>query len=351
MRRELFCLLGLLLVAGQALRLPAQDVRIPSPVAPGYQPPPSALPYTSQGTVVAPPAIYPPALPPAAPFDPYAQPAQYVTTPAPPPTAVPYATAPAPPPISFPSLPDSWGGFYAGFEGTVLEARTGALSLPASTITLDSAAPIAIDSFDFQPDFDFEFSPRVWAGYKGAAGFGIRGRWWWYDHSGAGSFNIEDLPVGDAVDLDGIAPADSLALSLGSDLRFNVIDLEATQDGEFHNWDFQVAGGVRYAKIDYDLNGHIVGTINQGVVSSDFDGNLVAKSDFSGVGPTIAFSGRATRVLSGRARVFDDAADVVSVRRLEVELRDERHGSRHQRAAPRHQFRRLDPIVGGADRL
>lgn len=246
------------------------------------------------------------------PFDPYAQPAQYVAPapPPPPPPAVPYTTpAPAAAPwLTLPTLSPSWGGLYAGFEGTILEPRVGSVVFPASSITLDGV-PLPIESFTFEPDYDFELSPRVWVGYKGVAGFGIRGRWWYFDHSGAGNFDIEDLPEGAMVDLDGdMLLDDSLALSLHSDLRMNVIDLEGTQDGQFHNWDFQVSGGVRYAKIDYDLIGTITGSIDPPPAPPEFTHTLSALSEFEGFGPTIGVSGRRPFV------AFDGLAFLVNVR-------------------------------------
>lgn len=300
----------------------------PPPATSPFQPPPSTYPYTSPPTFsTAPPAatFQPPAMPPATqpqamqnlvgdaqryglPFDPYAQPAQYVGPAVPPPPApapygTPYTTTPPPasaPLFSFPALSPSWGGFYAGFEATILEARVGAISFPHSSVTLDGvvldnmpASEPDVESVNFVPDFDFEFSPRVWAGYKGAAGFGVRGRWWYYDHSGGGNFDISRLPEGAMVDLDGDGMMDdALALSLRSDLKMNVIDLEGTQDGQFHNWDFQVAGGVRYARIDYDQIGTISGSFDGGLTPPDFTYQVLALSEFSGVGPTIGFYGR-----------------------------------------------------------
>jgi hypothetical protein len=234
------------------------------------------------------------------PFDPYAQPAQYVGPPPPaPPAAVPYATTAPPPAWSLPGLPTSWGGFYAGVEGTILEARTGTLSFPQADVTLGGitlgddgpGGEPDIESLNFQPDFDFEIAPRVWAGYKGAAGFGVRGRWWYYKHAGAGNFDIEDLEEGDPIDLDGDGADDILNLSLRTELRMNVIDLEGTQDGQFHNWDFQVAGGVRFARIDYDLTGTITGAFDA-PPPPEFSHQISALSDFKGVGPTIGLSGR-----------------------------------------------------------
>jgi hypothetical protein len=307
----------------------------------GVQPPPSSLPYTtppvqtyvSPGvapyTSTPPPTFAPPTMsattqPQAVqnlvgdaqryglPFDPYAQPAQYVG-PAVPPPAVPY-NAPytaSPPPVatspgfSFPALSPSWGGFYAGFDATILEARVGG----ASIVTLGEfpvgmgPVDVPITSLEFDPDYDLEFSPRVWGGYKGAAGFGVRGRWWWYDHGSGGRFAFNPLEVGVAEPVDttgdGVADVNVIldSATLRSNLTLNSIDLEGTQDGNFHNWDFQIAGGVRYAKIEYDMIGSIAGNIEDPIGElpagfEPFTDTISAASEFSGVGPTIALAGR-----------------------------------------------------------
>jgi hypothetical protein len=247
------------------------------------------------------------------PFDPYAQPAQYVSpVVTPPPPAAPYATpytATPPPPtapaFSFPALSPSWGGFYIGAEGTILEARVGG----ASIVTLGEfpvgMAPVdvPITSLEFDPDYDLEFSPRVWGGYKGAAGFGVRGRWWFYDHGSGGNFAFNPLEVGvpEPVDTtgDGVADVNVIldSATLRSNLQLNSIDLEGTQDGNFHNWDFQIAGGVRWAKIEYDMIGSIAGDIEDPIGELEagfepFTDTISALSEFQGVGPTIALAGR-----------------------------------------------------------
>jgi hypothetical protein len=363
MRRN-FTYTAVLMVLAQQVLAPiavAQIQRFPSAVEPapgtGGTLPNSTLPYTNPGTApytttvspgVAPytssppqtfasppPSSFSPALPPAAqpqamqnligdtqrfgmPFDPYAQPAQYVGAPvpppvtpygAPPPYAAPYTATPPPPAAgtgySFPALSPSWGGFYIGAEGTILEARVGGASIVSLGEFPLGLAPVnvPITSLEFDPDYDLEFSPRVWGGYKGAAGFGVRGRWWWYDHGSGGNFEFNPLEVGVPfpVDTDGMAGADANVIlesaSLRSNLTLNSIDLEGTQDGNFHNWDFQIAGGVRYAKIEYDMIGSITGNIEEPIgelpaTFEPFSDTISARSEFSGVGPTIALAGR-----------------------------------------------------------
>jgi hypothetical protein len=338
MRRHLVqaAVLGLVAHAFSAPFAAAQRVQFPTPTAPlpgtaTYQPPPSTYPYTTPAAAIPvgppTPTFSAPALPPTSqpqamqnlvgdaqryglPFDPYAQPAQYVSPAAPPPAAVPYTPAPPPaaaPPIGLPALPTSWGGFYIGAEGTILEARVGGASiLSLGDFPLVPGPPpveVPVTSLEFDPDYDLEFSPRVWGGYKGAAGFGVRGRWWFYDHGSSGTFAFNPLEVGVPfpVDTDGMGGADANVIlesaTLRSNLTLNSIDLEGTQDGNFHNWDFQIAGGVRYAKIEYDMIGTIAGDIEEPIGEPEgsfepFSDTISALSEFEGVGPTIALAGR-----------------------------------------------------------
>jgi hypothetical protein len=278
----------------------AQRVQFPSTV-PGAVPPATAYPATPAPALNSFPA-----------YDPYANPAlgsppADIPYAAPPPAyGVPY-TAPAPAPIattpamqmpSFQWVQDAAvgiprGGFYGGFDGTILEARPGGTTI----LTLNG---IAIDgnnipaaALEFNPDYDYEFAPRVFGGYKGPGGLGIRGRWWYYDHASSGNFTIVGLQDGAAAegfDID-------LSTSLSTNLYVNSIDLEATQDGKFHNWDIQLAGGVRYAEVEYGLNGRAFGTIQDidpppPPPPVDFDVGISTNTQFEGVGPTIALAAR-----------------------------------------------------------
>jgi hypothetical protein len=280
----------------------AQRVQFPTTV-PGVAPPATAYPAT--------PA---PALGNYSAYDPYANPAlgsppADIPYAAPPPAyGVPY-TPPAPVPapavtqplIQMPSF--QWmqnsstaiatGGFYGGFDGTILEARPGGTTI----LTLNGVAidgnNIPAAALEFNPDYDYEFAPRVFGGYKGCGGLGIRGRWWYYDHSSTGNFTINGLAAGAAAE----GFAIDLATTLDTNLYVNSIDLEATQDGRFHNWDIQLAGGVRYAEVEYGLNGRAFGTIQDidplpPPPPEPFDIGLSTSTEFEGVGPTVALAAR-----------------------------------------------------------
>jgi hypothetical protein len=300
---------------GQNVQLPTAGNASQTQANIPYPPPVASSPSTSYplGGYAAPAPIPPPVQDQAVqnlvgdaqrfglPFDPYVQPTQYVA-PGPPPAVV-LPPGPVAPLMPFPSIYTYWGGCYGGFEATILEARAGSTTvLLSNDFPVDPPDPLdevelPISSFDFHTDYDLEFSPRVWLGYKGCSGLGVRLRWWYYDHSGAGEFEFNGLTEGEEIFLpnegeDVIVDVDS---TLRTDLRVNSIDLEGTQDGQFHNWDFQIAGGVRYAKIDYDQVAEIEGEVDYVLEPPDdfeFEETISAISEFEGVGPTIALAGR-----------------------------------------------------------
>jgi hypothetical protein len=230
------------------------------------------------------------------PLDPYAQPGQY----APPIQSVVLPPGPPAPLPPYPIVTTHWGGAYAGFEAAILAARVGSSSVLLSDnlpVNVEPTFPIdelPVNSLDFHPDFDLEFSPRVWVGYKGPGGWGVRARWWHYDHAGAGIFELGGLPLDEDFEFEGEDLNVTLASTLATELKIDSIDLEGTQDGEFHNWDFQVAGGVRYARIDFDQIATIDGvvTVLDPEDDSEFSDTFSAFSEFKGVGPTIAVAAR-----------------------------------------------------------
>ncbi|MCA9155041.1 MAG: hypothetical protein KDA55_17480 [Planctomycetales bacterium] len=150
-------------------------------------------------------------------------------------------------------------GFYAAVEIAVLEAHIGTVRVAGANLT---------------PDFDYEATPRVIIGYENVYGFGVRARYFDYDHAASGVSIIGGLVGG---------------LTLG--LEVEAIDLEATQRTEFCSWDMTVAGGLRYGKLGAAI---------------DVPGLGVAAT-FEGVGPTVAlearrFAGNSGIALFGKTR-------------------------------------------------
>lgn len=153
---------------------------------------------------------------------------------------------------------------YAGFELAILQPHLGNLS-----------AGTDFGNFRLAPKFESEASPRIWLGAYNCDGFGGRVRYWQFDHDATG-----ESVLGDLFDFV-VFPADG---TFSLDLNVQAVDFEMTQSGTFCSWDLEVAGGIRYGKLELGAN-----------VVSEFRGNRRLdglKVGFEGVGPTVAMAAR-----------------------------------------------------------
>lgn len=138
------------------------------------------------------------------------------------------------------------------------------------------------------PNYDFDIAPRAWAGYQGPGGLGVRARGMYFRTTG----NSANVPP--ATIPTGLLFLASTEANVATEFKMNVYDLEVTQEGRFSNWELQLSGGARYARLDFDRN------INATVSNAMFVNpptlllgiSGTRSSDFWGIGPTIAFSGR-----------------------------------------------------------
>ncbi len=130
------------------------------------------------------------------------------------------------------------------------------------------------------PNYDLTFSTRFIVGYQGPEGFGLRARWWHFDKGADAS--VRSL-------------LNQAALTSGStSLTVDAIDLEATQDGRFHNWAYLMSGGVRFTQLKFGYE-FIIDDDNDppdGNLDSATDTNGIFNSSYSHVGPTISLSAR-----------------------------------------------------------
>jgi hypothetical protein len=135
---------------------------------------------------------------------------------------------------------------------------------------------------DFNQDFgyDLQAAPFVWLGYVGCSGFGVRARWFEFDHA-------SDVRQNNAVGILAGGPGQLLSFTGGQDLRFqsdlnlDVWDIEATQSIDVGCTTWIASAGLRYLHIAQHYN--VFNSATPGFVSSH---------NFNGAGPTIALEGR-----------------------------------------------------------
>jgi hypothetical protein len=143
-------------------------------------------------------------------------------------------------------------GIIAGVEMPLLKAHYGACGVDV---------PGLFQLPEMTPSFDHETTPRFWLGVKSCDGLAMRFRYWEYDHSAS----AVDVPNRYYVDMG---------------LEAGTFDFEIAQTADFCNWQFEIGGGARWAKIDDDI--HL-----------DYDGDPVSWSrSFEGGGPTFAVAVR-----------------------------------------------------------
>jgi hypothetical protein len=134
-----------------------------------------------------------------------------------------------------------------------------------------------------QVDFShrLEVAPSVWLGYVSERGWGMRGRWFQFDHAAAASYGaapgetitgISPLNVGRA-------PVNG-AVAATSNLAVNVFDFQGTCTLESAKWSHLVAFGVRYTHMSQDYRA----TLSD--VNTRLD--LTSGHNFNGAGPSFA---------------------------------------------------------------
>jgi len=157
------------------------------------------------------------------------------------------------------------GGVYAGVELALLKPHfdTG--------IENDIEADGFVDPNN--ASFDYEATPRFYAGYRNCDGLGIRARYWTFDQAvtlenpdGPGNFFINGIDA-------------------------TSVDLEVTQLVCWGPLQMNFAGGVRYGKFEHN---------GAEIDDEDID---IFHNDFEGWGPTLAMEGRRPIGCSGLALV------------------------------------------------
>lgn len=155
--------------------------------------------------------------------------------------------------------------------------------------SIRNAAGTRQSNFDF--DWDYEIAPQFWVGYTGASGLGVRGSFWFFDHTTrSAAVNDGTLVIQSAAPL-GLSDVSAQAgdqVAAQHRLRFEVWDLEVTQTlGNNSIWAGLLSAGIRYVHIAQDYRftdsntnaGGIPDVVNYG-------------HNFHGFGPTAAFQAR-----------------------------------------------------------
>ncbi len=190
--------------------------------------------------------------------------------------------------------------FFVAFESTFLKPRYE--NNVAFTVTESDAAATFESITDTEFDYDLEFSPRVFIGWRRDDGVGLRATWWRFEEAAslaaanppANGFGSITHPDFGGVDISSVDPTDTFAA--GADLTAYTIDLEATKETRFYGWDVGVAGGVRYA---YAEQGYIAQLTDQNQLLL---GSIDFRQQIEGFGPTLSLS--AARELAYRIDVF-----------------------------------------------
>lgn len=119
-----------------------------------------------------------------------------------------------------------------------------------------------IDDFE-APSNDLEVSTRVWLSYVGESGFGVRTRWFQYEHT---------LQAGT-----GFAPDDDFPAEGRNHLKVYAVDLEFMQQFELGCWTTNAGAGIRAGGVTRRNTVDIV------------DANLILTqtSRFEGIGPSV----------------------------------------------------------------
>ncbi len=153
--------------------------------------------------------------------------------------------------------------WYTGVDLAVLKPHVGSVG----------AAFLDHPRVDITPEYDFEVAPRIWLGWENPECLGVRARYWTIDANATQTY-AHSLPILDA-DI----------LGTQTSLEAQAFDVEATQSLGLGRLQVQVAGGVRYAKMETGLS-----VFGEGDNAAPFNAGI--GMDFEGFGPTVGIGCR-----------------------------------------------------------
>ncbi len=179
-------------------------------------------------------------------------------------------------------------GWYGGAEAALLRPYFN--NNPAYlAYTLSTAS---ISSAEFSPAY--EASPRIWLGYVGQCGLGVRVGYWQYDQSASAPPAAQtgtDVQYS-APGITSAVPAITLGamqtdvpgdtITVGEHLHMYTLDAEVTQCLQICCWNFVFGGGLRDASVHLGRESVFVQAGNTGPFE---DTNI--DNNFDGIGPAV----------------------------------------------------------------
>ena len=148
-------------------------------------------------------------------------------------------------------------------------------------------------------EFDWSgvLSPHVWLGVQGSSGFGLRGRFWWFDDDQTINYVV---PTGNSAFSPQIFGqqrewTQGANIFAQHQIKFQVTDIEFSYAKNHDSWGLEAAGGLRY--MDFNQFYVISGTVPGGATTS-----LSSLHSFKGLGPTVFLKGQ--HKLGGPLGVF-----------------------------------------------
>ena len=174
------------------------------------------------------------------------------------------------------------GGLYAG-AAVVFAKPYYKESFEAASLSLQTGQ---MDLLGF--NFDYDATPRVWLGYSGSEGLGIRAMYWQYDHSaqpraftadGTTVYSAQAMTVIFPATIAAATPGDILAIS--SRLGLQTFDLEGTQDLRLGSCLTRASAGLRYSSLEQRSSA----SVTSGGITTQ---QLGWSRTYRGVGPTVA---------------------------------------------------------------
>jgi Legionella pneumophila major outer membrane protein precursor len=157
---------------------------------------------------------------------------------------------------------------------------------PAAELTVNPPGVLPPVATVFDTKYDYDPTARVFAGYTGCNGLGVRASYWWFDHNS--DFLSLTAPTGVTLlqgqlnSVPGVLAGDRLTSE--QSLELQVADAEFTNCFEACGGNMVVSYGVRYAKMRLSLQERIIFVGNTSGVpnlSADYT------DEFDGFGPTV----------------------------------------------------------------